>query len=269
MTALSTPLAFLRKDFLAEMSYRLRLFLELASAALGIYFLVILSDFIGEEVAHKIGGVSYLAFALVGISFHSLHETALNDFSRKIREAQTLGTLEALLATRTSILTVMACLPLYSMLRTALKLLVYLFVGGLLFSNVEMHWGNWPAMIGLFAISMVVFICLGLSFAALTIVFKRTEPIIQGFNMLSFFLGGVFIPIASLPEWVRPLAHAMPVQPALTGFRAAVLQDASWSELWPSIGHLLIFAALIVPISILAVRWAVRRALLDGSLTQY
>jgi ABC-2 type transport system permease protein len=268
VSALATAGAFLRKDFLEETSYRMRFVVELGGVAVAIYFLVIFSEFMGDAVSAKLGNIDYLPFALVGIAFHALHETALNDFSRKIREAQTLGTLEALISTRASVFTLMACLPLYSMCRTSAKLVGYLLIGSFIL-DVDIHWGNWPATVTLFALSMVVFGCLGLAFAALTVVFKRTEPIIRGFNMLSFLLGGVFVPVAVFPDWMQNCAAMIPVVPALQGFRQAVLHDADWATMWPSLAHVLVFMAVLVPLSAVALRWAVRRAMLDGSLTQY
>lgn len=269
MNPLRAGLAFIRKDFLEEMSYRMRFLVELVSTGLGIFFLVILSDFMGTAVAGKLGDQSYFAFALVGMAFHSLHETALNDFSKKIRQAQTLGTFEALLSTRTPVMTLMACLPMYSMCRTTIKLLAYLLVGSLFFADVDVHWGNWPAMLVLFAASMLVFGSIGLTFAALTVVYKRTEPIIRGFNMVSFLLGGVFLPLASFPSWMQQFGALVPIGPALRGFRLAVLDDATWAAIWPELAHVMVFAIFLLPLSLIALRWSVRRAMLDGSLTQY
>ena len=86
---------------------------------------------------------------------------------------------------------------------------------------------------------------------------------------LSFLLGGVFVPLTVFPEWMQKCAVVIPVVPALHGFRQAVLHDANWATMWPDIAHVLVFMAVLVPLSIVALRWAVRRAMLDGSLTQY
>lgn len=266
--ALRTAAAFLRKDFLEEVSYRMRLLLELVTMAVGLFFLVLFSEFISVTVAEKFGTLNYLAFVLVGLSFHSLHQASLNEFTRKIRAAQTVGTLEALLSTRTRVFTLMFCMPLYPILRTAAKLLLFLLVG-YLFLEVPIQWGNWPACVLVFLASMVVFGSLGLMFAALTVVFKRTESVIQTFNMLTFIAAGVFIPIPELPNWLQMAAKLFPLTPALEGFRQTVLHDASLVAIWPALVHLLVFAAILVPLSLVSFRWAVRRAMLDGSLTQY
>ncbi|MHC4516455.1 MAG: ABC transporter permease [Planctomycetota bacterium] len=268
MTALRTAAAFLRKDFLEEVSYRMRLLLEFVTMAIGIFFLVVFSEFISVTVAEKFGTLNYLAFALVGLAFNSLHQTSLNEFTRKIRAAQTLGTLEALLSTRTSVFTLMACLPLYPVLRSSATLLLYLLVG-YVFLAVPIQWGNWPACALVFLASMVVFGSLGLAFAALTVVFKRTESVIQTFNMLCFLASGVFIPVDKLPEWLQEAAQLFPLTPALQGFRQTILHDASLLDIWPSLVHLLIFVCILLPLSLMSFRWAVRKAMLDGSLTQY
>lgn len=268
MTALATAAAFLRKDFLEETSYRMRLLVQLLTGLLGLCVLVVFSEFISVKVADKFGTLNYLAFALVGLTFHNLHQTFLNEFSRKIRAAQTLGTLEALLSTRTSVFVLVACMPLYPILRTTATLCLYLLVG-YWFLEVPIQWGNWPACGLVLVASMVVFGSLGLGFAALTVVFKRTEAVIQTFNMVTFLAAGVFIPVPELPAWLQTAAKLVPMTPALEGLRQTVLHDAGLSAVGPALLHILVFACILLPLSLVAFRWAVRRAMLDGSLTQY
>jgi len=49
--------------------------------------------------------------------------------------------------------------------------------------------------------------------------------------------------------------------------RAELPAGAGWRELWPSIGALLVFAAIRIPLSFLVFAWALRRTKVTGTLT--
>jgi ABC-2 type transport system permease protein len=74
-------------------------------------------------------------------------------------------------------------------------------------------------------------------------------------------------PVSVLPEPLRILARLIPITYALEGMRAALLAHASWSQLGPSIAALLIFAAILIPLSFLVFAWALRRTKITGTLT--
>jgi ABC-2 type transport system permease protein len=74
-------------------------------------------------------------------------------------------------------------------------------------------------------------------------------------------------PVSVLPEPLRILARLIPITYALEGMRAALLAHASWSQLGPSIVALLIFAAILIPLSFAVFAWALRRTKITGTLT--
>jgi hypothetical protein len=51
--------------------------------------------------------------------------------------------------------------------------------------------------------------------------------------------------------------------------RAALLGGAGFGELWHSIFALLIFAAVLLPVSCLVFSWALRRTKTTGTLTHF
>ncbi|MGC1670782.1 MAG: hypothetical protein WA739_00875, partial [Candidatus Acidiferrales bacterium] len=59
----------------------------------------------------------------------------------------------------------------------------------------------------------------------------------------------------------------IPVTYSLEGMRAALLGGAGWGQLWPSIAALLVFAAILIPLSFAVFAWAVRRTKVTGTLT--
>ena len=64
---------------------------------------------------------------------------------------------------------------------------------------------------------------------------------------VSGLVGGMMYPVSVLPGPLRFLARLIPVTYSLEGMRAALLAGAGWSQLWPSIAALLLFAAILIP----------------------
>jgi ABC-2 type transport system permease protein len=115
--------------------------------------------------------------------------------------------------------------------------------------------------------SILAFAGLGILSASYSILFKRGNPakwIILG---VSGLVGGMMYPVSVLPAPLQILARLIPVTYSLEGMRAALLTGAGWRELFPSIGALLLFAVILIPLSFLVFAWALRRTKITGTLT--
>ena len=73
-------------------------------------------------------------------------------------------------------------------------------------------------------------------------IFKRGNPIVWLFGGLSWLLGGVLYPVSVLPWWLSRASALLPITYTIEGLRAALLREAPWSELWHSVGPLMLFA---------------------------
>ena len=82
-------------------------------------------------------------------------------------------------------------------------------------------------------------------------------------------LGGVYYPITVLPEWLQRFSYVLPITYSLEGMRLALLRGYSWRQLSPNIYALIVFSVIMLPISVLVFRYAIRKAKMDGSLAQY
>jgi ABC-2 type transport system permease protein len=66
---------------------------------------------------------------------------------------------------------------------------------------------------------------------------------------------------------LQMLARLIPVTYSLEGMRAALLAGGGWAQLWPPFVALLIFAAILIPLSFAVFAWALRRTKITGTLT--
>jgi ABC-2 type transport system permease protein len=262
--------AFVTRDFKLQVSYRLAFLLQ----SFGILFTVASFYFVallfGEAAAPHLQeyGGDYFAFVLVGIAFVRYQGVAMSTFAATIRRGQMMGTLEAMLVTPTRLSTVLVSSSLWNFAFTSLQVLVYLLLGAFLF-GADLGQTNLVAAMVIQVLTILAFSGMGILSASFTMVFKRGDPINFLFGSVSTLLGGVLYPVTVLPGWLQPVSYLIPLTYSLRAMRRAILTGDSLSALSPDLLALSLFAAVLLPVSFLAFRYAVKRAKIEGSLTQY
>lgn len=270
MISIRKPLAFLKKDLQNESSYKFSFITQISGIFLtvvSIFFLSILLRDHASPYLEKYGG-SYFSFVLVGIAVSSYLQVSLNSFAKTVRNAQLLGTLEALLVTPTGVTTIITSSSLYSFLFTSLRVVAYLLCGMLGF-GFDLHGAN---IIGGFFVLFLTVICfssLGIMSAAFVMVLKKGDPITWVFTSLSWLLSGVYYPVSVLPEWLQGLAKALPMTHSLEAMRLTLLQGFSTTQVMDSIISLALLTLIFLPTSIFMFKYAVTRTKITGSLVQY
>jgi len=267
---LRLALAFLRRDFLQEASYRIAFLLQFANIFFSVAVFYFISQLLGDSVSEFLRpyGGNYFSFVLIGIALSSYFGVGLSSFSNRLRQAQTTGTLEAMLATPTPASTIILSSSIWDYLITTIRVIIYLLIG-LLFIGIEIKFENLMTALFILVLSVISFSSIGILAASFIMVLKRGDPITWIFNALSSFLGGVYYPVAVLPGWLQPLAALLPITYSLEAMRLTLLQGVPLTELAPQITALVIFSLILLPLSLWAFRFAVRRTKIEGSLTQY
>jgi len=263
-------LAFLRRDFLTDASYRMAWVLQ----SVEILLIATITYFLGQFLRQQgLGAVTsfahdYFSFVILGIAFFDYLGTALNSFSHAIREGQVTGTLETLLVSQTRLETVVLGSSLYPFLSSTARVTSYLVLGAIFF-GLPLGSANWGAALLLLVLSLVAFSSFGILSASFTLLFKRGDPFTWLLLGASGLLGGVFYPITALPPWLKAVAQLLPITYCLEGVRRALLAGEGVTELWRETLILSLFAAVGLPLALAVLRWSVRRAKMTGTLAQY
>ena len=270
MEFISKCLAFFKRDLTSELSYKFSFFLQFFGIFISILIFFFLSKlFTGNEIPHlKPYGGNYFNFVLIGLAFSNYLNVAVRSLAKNIREAQMMGTLEALLVTPTEIPTIILGSSLYSYFFTSFQVLIYLLLGGLLF-GVDFGSANYPAAFLILLLTITSLSSVGILSASFIMIFKKGDPITWIFSAGSILLGGVYYPIQVLPVWLKNLSYLLPITHSLEGMRLALLQGHSVQQLSGNIIALVIFSILLIPLSLLVFKKAVNKAKIDGSLSQY
>ena len=262
--------AFIRRDYSEEISYRFSFFFQFFSIFVSVLAFYFIANLIGPAALPYLSDYrgDYFGFVLIGLALSGYFGTGLSSFTSSLRQAQTTGTLEAMLTTPTSLSTIIFASSLWNYLMTTFRALIYLGIGGFLL-GVDLSKANILTTLILLTLTVISFSSLGVIAASFIMVIKRGEPVTWIFNSVAGLLGGVYYPIAILPAWLQFFAWLIPVTYALEGLRQALLNGATILDLGTQTLALVIFSAVLLPISLVGFNIAVRRARRDGSLTHY
>ena len=261
-------LAMFKRDAMLEVSYDVSFWirwLSIAGSVLAFYFI---SKLIPPSPRYGFGGhvATYFDFIVVSLAFVRFQATAIQCFQNAIRTDQMAGTLEVLIATPTSLPTIILSTGLWAFTLTFLQVFVTLAIGLLL--GVDLSHVNFTSTFVFVLLTIACMSPIGVMSAAGIMTFKQAGP--TGFVMGSAanLLGGALFPVSMLPLYLQYVSWLLPITHSLNGIRAAI-HGAALSQLVPDALWLIVAAAILLPISLWSFGRAVQRAKIDGTLGQY
>ena len=270
LTWLRKPYAIVKKEFLSAISYKFDFAFKLLSIWLSIFVYYFLSKLIDPAVSRELQpyGGGYFPFVIIGTAFSGYLDVGLESFSTSIREAQLMGTLEAVLVTRTRFTTVLVFQALWNFLFASIHIIAYMGFA-FLFLGVHLDNPNWSAALLILFLTIIVFRSLGILSGCFILVLKKGTPVNWLIDNVSRFMGGVYYPIAVLPLWCRKISFFIPITHSLEGMRLALLRGYALEALGNEVIALVIFAIVLFPLSVLCFNIAFNKARRDGTLCQY
>jgi ABC-2 type transport system permease protein len=262
--------AFVRRDLLEALSYRLAFVSDWLSMLGQVVVFYFVGQMISPETLQAYGGskVSYIEYVAVGIALTSVLEVGLGKVVSATRTEQLYGTLEALLASPTASSTIQLGLVAYDMLYVPIRMTIFLVLVSVLFGAHFTWSGLGPSAFLLLAFAPLTW-GLGVVSAAGVLTFRKGTLVI-GFAGVAFAVAsGTYFPIGVLPEWLQPIAEANPITIALDGMRSALLGTAGYRDVLPEFLQLVPIAIVFVLAGISAFRMALHRERRHGTLGLY
>lgn len=263
-------LAFLKKDFLFESSYKVSFLMNIFAVTVSLLGYFFIDKMFGYRmVKHLEGfGVNYFSYVLLGMAFFSYIGFGLGSFSDRLRFEQIQGTLESILLTPTRIPVILASLALWNFILATFDMTIYVLLGIFLF---KINFGNINVLsaVVILILAVVSLSSLGIISASFIMIFKRGNPLGWFINNLEGLLGGVYFPITVMPAWLQLVAKLSPITYAIRAIELAVYKGYSLTQLAAEITILSFFCIALFPSSIAIFKYALKKAMLNGSLTQY
>ena len=258
--------AILRRDILTGIRYRTGFLLTAAAIVGELAAFYYLARAIGPGFRPQ--GLDYFAFLLVGTGFYTFLLMGINSFLQIVQEAQQTGTLEILMTTSTPgpVLVFLSAISAFA--RNSVQLLVYLGAGLLVFGAPLPH-PNIGGCVVIFALSVAIAVAIGMFAATLQLAVQKGSAVVWLLGSGAWFMTGTLFPVTTLPRPLRLVAQLIPITHSLDGMRLALLGGADFSTLSRQIAILAGFALILLPLSVLLLSYALRRARLDGALSFY
>jgi ABC-2 type transport system permease protein len=258
--------AFFWRDAELALSYPLAFVMGIAGTVGQVLVLWLPAQLLGDSrIFSHYGG--FLPFAVVGTAMMGFFMASYGSFASAIRAEQSMGTLEAVLMTPTSVSALIVGSCTFGMLRALLDSGLVL-VGANLFYGLTFR-GSVPAILLLIVLNNLVFVAAGILSATFAMVFKRGDPFRVLVGGASFLLGGVLYPSEVLPGWLHSVSEMLPITHGARALRGVALLGKPLGEFALELTVVGAFALVGLAASVTAFQWAVRRAKQEGTLLQY
>ena len=270
ITLLRKTLAFIRRDFQIESSYKMNFVLNAMDSMVMLIFFYFLSKLAGSEGSHyasRYGG-DYLAFAVIGVAFARYFQLTLRMFSESIRTAQLSGCLEAMLSSQTDSLTIALLSSLYGLISGAVQPLLILIAASLMM-GVDLTHANVPATIVILIFSILTFVAFGVLSAATILWLKKGDPLAWILGGMGTLLSGAYFPVDVLPVWLQKISFLIPITYSLDALRLTILKGYSLEKIPGQTLTLGLMVAILFPLSLGVFAAMVRKGRVEGTLAQY
>lgn len=262
--------AFIRKNFLVNVSYRLFFVLNLLGAVASVLTFYFIAKMLGRGISPYLKEYhgEYFPYVLLGLAFYNYLSLSLKTFSVSLREEQVTGTLEAVFLAPLKIPVLIICLPCWDFIFNSLNAFFCLLFG-IYFLGARFIAPNLPAVFLIISLTIISSFAVGIISAAFIMVFKRGDPVVWIISLVSGIFGGVYFPVSVLPEKLRFISHLLPITYSLEALRNAMIKGYGLRELLPAIAVLAMFCLVLLPSSILIFWFAVKKTKASGSLVYY
>jgi ABC-2 type transport system permease protein len=258
--------AFVRRDFMIALSQRTALAGGVVFFAVQLVVFSFIGRLVDPAVLPAYGGstATYMEFVTVGIILCLLVGLALVRITVAVRQEQSRGTLEALLATPAAIVTVALGSVVFELLWVPVRMGLFLLIAVLALGlDFEVAGGS-KTMVLLLAFMPFVW-GLGLICAAAMLAFRRgagaTGVVIAALGVAS----GAYFPVHLLPDWLEAAGGVSPWARALESMRGALLGGMTWGHVASEALALAGASAILLVAGVMVFRLALARERRNGA----
>lgn len=131
------------------------------------------------------------------------------------------------------------------------------------FFDVDLSHADWASAIAVLLVGSLSLIGLGILAGVLPLIYpERGEQLSFMVQAAVLLVSGVYYSVEVLPGWLQAVSWLSPATYLLEGVRAAIIDGAGVTEVAGELGALVLFAVVLIPLSIsvfgVAERWAKR-----------
>ncbi len=262
--------AFLRRDMLILLSYRVAFVADLLQLCSHVLLFGLIGQVVDPALLPSYGGerTGYLEFVAIGALLSLVFGMLLERVASAIRTEQMIGTLEALLVTPVKTFTLQAGSVAFDAMQVPLRMALFLAAIALT-AGLDLEAGGALPSIAVLTAFLPFVWGLGLVSAAAIVTFRRGAGMTAIAGMALGLSSGAYFPLTVLPGWLEAVLSWNPMAIALEALRSALIGGEGWSAIAPDLLVLLPMSILTLMAGMLAFQAAVARERRRGSLGMY
>jgi len=261
----ATVMAFLRVEFIEEISYPMTFAFGLAKSLMPL----VLSFFIGQLIRDGRVGGDYLTFVAIGLGATAMLQGALVGFGGILQRSFQRGTLETYLVEPVPWTILPLAMNTWALGFGMFNGIALMFLGGFLGADYNLsHLGGFALLI---LLGLIATTAIGILSAAVLMLTLKSQPILTAYGLAASLLAGSVFSVSQLPEWLRFFSYFIPLTYVINGSRTLLMTspgsfDLSFST---AVIVLTIFSAIAFPIGLFMFRRALELARKMGLLSGY
>jgi ABC-2 type transport system permease protein len=212
---------------------------------------------------------AYLGLVLLGGAMTAFWLNVLWSMGAQLYWERDSGNLELYVIAPAPMMAVLAGMALGGMALTCVRAGVILLAGALVF-GVSFDLSHWPALLGVFALSMLALYGLGMTFASLFLLWGREAwHLVNLLQEPVYLLSGVNFPASILPTAVAIVASLIPMTLGMDALRQLLFPGGfpPLAPLWVEACGLAVLSVLFVALAGWLLGFLERKAKSEGRLT--
>lgn len=265
-TYAAAAFAVVKRDFLLMSSYRFRFVTQTLSAFFGLTLFYYISRLV--DVGGSISTDDYYAFAVTGLMTLQVITSTLATPSLTLRQELVAGTFERFAISPFGAAAGIVSMMLFPFFYTLLIVVLMLAFAGIVF-GLALQWSTAALSIPLGGLAGLAFAPFGVLIIAGVLLAKQasigTNWVIAGVSLI----GGLYFPVTLLPGWIQWASEVQPFTPAVDLMRHVLLGMPMPEPAWLAVLKLVLFAVVLLPVSVWALHRSVKIGTRRGTIIEY
>jgi ABC-2 type transport system permease protein len=254
-----------RRDAVLFMTYRTQLVSQVLGPLFTITLFYYISHLVTARTIHSPGG--YFGFVIVGLVIVQILTISLGVMPVSVRQELVSGTIERFLVSAHGPVNGIVGTMLFPLVNAMLTGVLTLVLGAVVFGLPIANTAVLAIPVSL--LGMLAFMPFAFFLVALVMAFKQAASATQFVIAGLAIVGGLYFPIAVLPDWIRWSAEVQPFTPATDLLRHllidAPLRQSAGVDLLKLVG----FVILLLPAGFALLRLSIRYGQRTGTVAEY
>ncbi len=262
---LDAMLGIMRRDAILFVSYRTQFASQILGPLFSLVVFYYISQLLTENTLETPGG--YFGYVVIGLAIIQILTISLGVMPMTVRQELVSGTIERFL--------VSAHGPVSGIFGTMLfPLINALFSGTLLLVFAAVIFGLPLAATAVLAIPVALlgtfaFMPFALILVSMVIAFKQVSSASQFIVTAVAIVGGLYFPIALLPDWIEWASEVQPFTPATDLLRHLLVGTPLQHSVALNLAKLVAFTVVLFPVSIACLQASIRYGQRTGTIAEY